>query len=888
MKRPQLLLLLYVVFSLSGAAALMHEVVWFRMLSLVLGSSHLAATTTVSVFMLGLALGGYLLGATLGRYRNLLLLYGTLEVGIALFAGVFLLLMRLYPPLYVLLVHATGSAPLPLAFIRVLFAGIAMIIPTTLIGGTLPVVAALVARESRALGGHLSFLYGVNTIGAVGGAVAAGFFLLRHFPVATTVIVAAGINLSIGILGIAFSRLAPILQGEPAAADPLPERTSGESRGLPQADVVRTAVLWGIGISGFCALGYEVLWTRVLIIILGASDYGFTAMLVAFLLGIGLGGASYGLMRKPSRHREAGGAQPTATAAGKGFGAVQILIGLSTLLAMQHIFSLPAYAVFLQGLFSSLGASAFLSNQLANVTLAFSFLLVPAFLMGLAFPMAGEVNAFRGGTAGRAVGEIVSINTLGAVIGSALSGFALIYLVGIERSLQLLCLANVGLGVTVLGLSWGARRIAWGAPLVFGLCGALLVANPDRLKSWDTKYFSLYRTVSPEQFTDARAVRANMERHQTLYYAEGAEAIVSSVRDQQTGIVFFSTNGRTEASNGLSDAQTQYLLGHLPALLHKDPRTALVIGAGSGMTLGAVAAHPGIRTVVLVEIEPKVLGVTATFASYNHDVLNSKKLTIAFNDGRNYLLTSGERFDVITADPIHPWFRGAGYLYTTEYFRLAAEHLAPGGMICQWLPLYELSVADLQCIVKTFGQSFKYTMVWLTGQDAQLVGSNSPILIDECALEKRIAEPAIASDLGPVLIRSAEDLLSFFVAGDRGLRAFGAGGVVNTDDNLHLELSAPMSARIANASARNVEALTSFRESILPILVPAETEAARSSQRERWESKDRRLRIVDRAHVRYFLGGLGQAELRRTAASVEQEGPPLAPWETLKLFASAR
>ena len=336
---------------------------------------------------------------------------------------------------------------------------------------------------------------------------------------------------------------------------------------------------------------------------------------------------------------------------------------------------------------------------------------------------------------------------------------------------------------------------------------------------WDLKYFAIYRNNTRGAFNTDFNMKDAMENTDVLYYAEGVQATVSAIK-VKGGSQAFITNGRIEASNHKEGIQCQYTLGHLPMLLNKNPRKVFVLGTGSGMTLGATSVHPEVEEIVLAEIEPKVLGVARTFSRYNHDVLDNPKLRIVFNDGRNYLMTTKKKFDVITADPIHPWFSGAGYLYTAEYFRLAAEHLNPGGIACQWLPIYELSVDDLKCVVKTFSENFRYTMLWLTRNDAELVGSNDPIVIDEQDLGRRIAAPGVLDDLKSVDMGSAEDFLAYFVMGTAGMKEFGSGGVINTDDNLHLEFSAPMSMDVPT-QGKNADALYRHRESLLPYLLPA-------------------------------------------------------------------
>src|SRR4030043_930583 len=239
-------------------------------------------------------------------------------------------------------------------------------------------------------------------------------------------------------------------------------------------------------------------------------------------------------------------------------------------------------------------------------------------------------------------------------------------------------------------LNWGMGGLAAAAVLFLAL-------NQNALRVWDMKYFAIFRNNQPEAFRTPEMGREAIENTDVLYYGEGIESIVSSIKIKG-GEQSFITNGRIEASSHLQALQCQFTLGHLPMLLNKSPKRVLVVGLGSGMTLGATSVHPSVEELTLVELEPKVIGVAKTFEKYNHSVLNNPKLKVVFNDGRNYLTTTKNKFDVITADPIHPWFRGAGYLYTKEYFKLVSEHLNPDGIICQWLPIYELSQEDLRSI----------------------------------------------------------------------------------------------------------------------------------------------------------------------------------------------
>lgn len=874
-----MLAIVYLAFFLSGAAALIYEVVWVRSFSLVFGGSHLAVTTVLSVYMGGLALGSYLIGKRAESYEKPLRLYGFLEIGIAISAVFFAILMKFYPHLYIPLARGVGDSPYLLSILRVLFAIVAMMVPTTLMGGTLPVLSRFVSRRSGGLGQHLSFLYGFNTLGAVCGTLAAGFVLLRYLSVSTTLQVAIVTNAVIGLTSISLQKGGEkLIAGriKQTSADHALERDSRKNtRQMERSSLPERLVLWGIGISGFCALGYEVLWTRVLSMVIGATVYGFTIMLVAFLAGIALGSKAFGIVHKSVPVSWKGLDQSVVS-----FGGVQVCIGLSALLVTYYLRDLPAHAIRIQNFLLGTGISEFEVRQGANFVVAFSHMFVPAFLMGIAFPLAGDIHARSAKSVGAGVGEVLAFNTVGAILGAALCGFVLIYQFGIERSLQFLTVANIGVGLMIVASARKNRVVIWGTAAAAAAVIVFLAVHPEWLRMWDRKYFAIYRSNQREAFSGSFTMKDAMENTDVLYYAEGVEATVSSIK-VKGGYQAFITNGRVEASDHREDRQCQYTLGHLPMLLHRAPKKVFVLGTGSGMTLGAVSVHPAVEEITLAEIEPKVLGVARTFARYNHGVLDHPKLKIVFNDGRNFLMTTKEKFDVITADPIHPWFSGAGYLYTTEYFRLAAEHLRPGGIACQWLPIYELTVGDLQSVVKTFTENFRYAMLWLTRGDAELVGSNAPIVIDEEMLRTRIAAPEVAGDLESVAMGSTEDLLSYFVTGTKGLKVFARGGVVNTDDNLHLEFSAPLSVGVP-LMGENARSLYLFREPITPYLRAEETEAKRIGQERKWNRFFEAGRMYAAAHVLFLNGRSKSPEFQDFLRGLDRIQTGYAPVRFLK------
>ncbi|HXX33545.1 MAG TPA: fused MFS/spermidine synthase, partial [Thermodesulfobacteriota bacterium] len=499
---------IYLMFFLSGAAALIYQVAWVRSLTLIFGGSHLAVTAVLSIFMAGLAVGGYAIGKCADHVSKPLRLYGLLELGIGLFAVIFMGLMRLYPSIYVPLAQGRDNAHFYLLFVRVLFSATALIIPTILMGGTLPVLSRFVSNQPKDLRSYLSFLYGVNTFGAVLGAIAGGFFFLRFYTVSTTLQTAILTNVLIGVAalllqdraGTVLASNTSILKDKDVSMKPAPEGFSGPE-GI-ESHFPFKLILWGIGVSGFCALGYEVLWSRILTIVVGASVYSFTTMLVAFLAGIALGGEAYGFLPKFFKIKDKGTSRSISW-----FGVVQIIIGVTALLVTIYIRDIPANSVRLQNSFLGMGITPFSVRVWSNFTLAFFYMVVPAFFMGVAFPLAGKVHAEYKKMVGGAVGEVLAYNTLGAILGAAISGYGMIYLFGIERSLQMLTVINIGFGLLVLLSMGNINLLKWG---MAGLTAAVLVFlafNHNVLRIWDMNYFAIFRNNQPEAFRTPEMVR---------------------------------------------------------------------------------------------------------------------------------------------------------------------------------------------------------------------------------------------------------------------------------------------------------------------------------------------------------------------------------------------
>ena len=780
--RPHLVLV-YALFFVSGATALVYETAWARTLTLTFGATHEAVAVVLGAFMGGLALGGFVFGIAAQRFRRPLLAYGVIEVLIGLSALVAPMLLRLVDRVYVEAALRVDGIPWQLQAMQVALAFGVLVVPTALMGGTLPVLARLLITRYGDFSMRLSALYGINTSGAVVGTLAAGFFLLPRLGISRTQLVAVSLNLAIGVLAIALGRRPGLGTDAAEAGAGLVAQPAAEGPGPAPAEAWRRLALRlafaGTVVSGMCALALEVLWMRGISIAVGNTAYSFSVMLAAFLVGIALG--SWLQAALPLERFEAS----------LKFGVVMLGIGLTSAVFSQLTPQLPRFAVaFNRLLYAEPGGV----RAGATLLISFSIMLVPSILMGAAFPLAGLAGARLRGDFGRSVGDLVGLNTLGAIVGSLGAGFVLIPFLGLQRGMLVTAACIVAYGCLVLGTyAAGRYRGNSAIPLLTALAvalGGLTLAF--RLPDWDMHLLAVFRNNMVSNYARAEAGDLDQmaERSTVLYYREGKAANVSVVEGARARALVI--DGKTVATDGLSDMQHELVLGHVPVLVHPRPRSVAVVGLGAGVTLGAVLAHPDLERIVVIEIEPAVVDGARKFAHVNDRALDDPRLEIAFQDGRNYLRTTAERFDVITADPIHPWARGAAYLYTREYYQLARDHLTGRGVMCQWLPLYELSLENVRSAAATFAAVFEHSSLWQTANDAILVGSQSPISIEPDSLARRLGAPRVASQLSQVGLGEPISLLAELTLDTRAMERFAAGAILNTDDNLYLEFSSPL------------------------------------------------------------------------------------------------
>jgi len=782
--------LVLTLFFLSGACGLVYEVVWMRMLTLVFGATAFATSTILASFFTGLALGGIYFGRLVDRGRRPLLVYALLEGGIGLFAFLMPMLLAAVTALYVGVARHFEVGFYGISLIRFALSFLVLLAPATLMGGTLPVIVKFFAREGRRLGWHVGRLYAVNTFGAVAGTLSAGFFLILILGVREAAYLAGLVNLVIA--GTAFALHRRLLRRVPGEGD------AGETEEAPAVapespfspGVARLALL-AIGLSGFCALAYEVFWTRALVFFLDNSTHAFTTILTSFLLGIALGGiAIAGFVDRGKRLLG-------------WLGAIEVLIGASAILAMPILnHSIPVFERMAGTEVNSLLPWKWMGVRFFN---SLSVTLVPTVLMGMAFPVAGKIWTRSAGTVGRALGEVYGVNTLGGVLGSLLAGFALIPVVGVQNGILLVAGINVLVGgALILSEPTMARQTRIG--VVLGLGVAVTSVGILHVQAGTMTLTSHYE---------------RQEIAEVLSYEEGIGGTVKVYRDIY-GDRILSVDGFPVAGTPLDYHDIQKALAHFPMLLSHvpSPRVA-VIGFGAGGTSWGMMQHP-VTKVDCVELVPAVPRAAQWFRDVNHGVLQMAGFNLILGDGRNYVLVADEEYDVISIDATSPKMAGNGSLYALEFYRLLRERLTDEGVVIQWVPFHLLSDGEVRMTVKTFLSVFPHSSIWFTPLRAHLglIGTMGPLIIDFAALKEKFEIPGVREDLEYVNVADPVDFLTAFVMSEETLTEYVGGARENTDNHPYLEFTPAMAYFVGERyRIRNLLNFRETRESVLPWLV---------------------------------------------------------------------
>jgi spermidine synthase len=827
--------LLVALFVGSGCAALIYEIVWLQMLQLVIGATAVSLGVLLGTFMGGMCLGSLLLPRLISEKAHPLRVYAYLELGIAV-CGLFILFgVPMFEGIYAGLGLPHGAVGI---FWRAVVAVIFLLPPTVLMGATLPAVARWVETTPRGVA-WLGFFYGGNIVGAVVGCLLAGFFLLRVYDMQVATYCAMALNFAVAGLAILFASAAPYE----------PQRVSVGNRDRSLIDTTAPGawvVYLTIGLSGLTALGAEVVWTRVLSLTFGGTVYSFSIILGVFLMGLGIGSSVGALVSRTVQ-------------------SPRLALGICQLCAAGGI----AWAGYVTSLWMpfwptdpSAARSQWFVIQLDMARAIFA-VLPGACFWGASFPLALAAAAGPGKEPGRLVGGLYAINTIGAILGAlAFSMWVIPALatpepaqlwaqseltLGTQRAQQILIAVAFISGMIALlpvgrtaaatarpstepdlsALFWwlGGGVVAGAAALV---AIAYLPAIPWGLAAHGRFMASRMHPDSNELALDAGIVREeeipawvdapydpNPDTY-CLYMGEGMNVTVAVTQSNRYGTRSFHGSGKVQASSEPTDMRLQRMLGHIPALVHKNPKSVLVVACGAGVTAGSFIPHPEVDEIVICDIEPLVpTYVTPFFSKENFNIvgryvngrvtdrhfIENGRVKLVYDDGRHYINTlKDKKFDVITSDPIDPWAKGTAALNSREYYQKCKDHLNPGGVMALWMPIYESNEETLKSVIATFYEVFPKGILWTNdsgsaGYDAVLFGQPEGTVVDFQELQARLArddhEP-VRESMREVGFNSIFELLGTYGGDGQRMQKWCEGAQINTDRNMRLQYLAGM------------------------------------------------------------------------------------------------
>ncbi len=765
---------LFFFFFLSGMCALIYEIVWLRVLGLIFGNTTYATSTVIAGYMAGLGFGAFFFGKYINQRKEPIKIYGFLEGGIAFYSFLTPLIWKLINHLNILFHHWVNPSFFQASIFKFVVAFLALLIPTFLMGGTLPVLSRYFAPQNERASKAVGFLYAINTFGAVAGVFLSGFVLLEKVGVWQSLVIAGLVNLLIALIcllglnqsGLCDSAEPFVLLGE--------EKALGQNgQNLKNRELFQTMLLFLFALSGAASMMYEIGWTRILAVALGSSVYAFSVMLATFLSGIALGSYLFSAFLK--------GKQFSLFA----FSILQTLTAIFVLVGINYFNDMPFYFV---KVYAWSKDSVWLI-ELGRFVLCSFVMLLPTICIGAMFVCFIDIYR-KSSLVAREVGAAYFANTLGCILGSFLTGFFLISAIGIQMTLVSAAQINLLVGMAAFLLP--SQNFKFLRMVFSGFVCVLLASSPALAKPWDASILASGAMVAPFKLihVDKTEFRKAYAARQTLYYKEGASSVVNVIRMQDQ--ISIAVNGKVDASNA-DDAFNQFLLGHLPLFLNSNAQKVLVIGLGSGSTLAAVAAHP-VREIDVIEIEKAVVEGAKFFSRLNRNVLQDPRVRISINDGRNFLLVHPDQYDVIISEPSNPWMAGVANLFSKEHYQLMLNRLNPGGVACQWLHAYSMSPEDLKMIIGTFKSVFENVSLWTSYYpDLLLIGTREPQVFDFHRIEELWKNPVIRQDFSQFGIKELEGFFANYWLGDEEIKKLVSGARINEDNFPYLEFSAPRS-----------------------------------------------------------------------------------------------
>ena len=758
----------------SGMCALIYQMVWLREFRFVFGASTLASAAVLSVFLGGLGAGGFWFGRRVDRNPRPLALYAYLELFIAASAALTPLLVWMAREFYVALGGVLSLGSVVATLVRLVLTACALAVPTFLMGGTLPAAARAVGGDEDAGRRRVAVLYGINTLGAVTGALLATFALLERLGADATLWVAAALNAVVGGGALWIARAYPAVFDKQVSVAPAVDREGRRSGS------VRLLIFATAAVAGMAFLLMELVWYRMLAPLLGGTTYTFGLILAVALLGIGLGGTGYALW----------GRKRTPALAGLA------LTCILEALCVAIPFALGDQLAVLAGGLREWGTLGFGGLVLSWSVVVGIVVLPTAIVAGYQFPLLIALLGPGARQLGVDVGWTYAWNTLGAIVGALLGGFVLLPWLSAPGAWQLVVVLLAVLGGGIAAFSWASSRqegesARWiglqsGLAIVLAVVAASLLLATGPTAAW--RHTPIGAGLKMLANLNANEIRGWMQgqRRAVRWEREGVESSVA-IRVSDRGPVLF-LNGKSEGS-AVGDASTQIMSGMIGAILHPQPRNALVIGLGTGSTAGWLAAIDAMERVDVVELEAAVVEAASAFGPVNVNAVGHPKVHTVVGDGREVVLTTRQTYDLIFSEPSNPYRAGVASLYTREFYEGVAPLLRDGGLFAQWVQMYEVDEQTIRTIYATLSSVFAHVETWQTQRgDLLLLSSAGPVSYDVPRLRARIAEEPYRSALAAVW-RTAdlEGFLAHYVAGPTVARDLAREQTLNTDDRTLVE-----------------------------------------------------------------------------------------------------
>jgi len=778
--------LVLTLFLLSGLVSLVFQVVWLKLLVKVFGNTVWAVSTLLTAFMAGLALGSWLFGKVADVIKSPLKLYGAIEGIIGIFALITPVLFDILPGLYRPLYHLAGGDNTIMGIFKFLMAFVILIIPTVLMGGTLPLLAKHFTDNIVRAGADIGYLYTINTFGAVLGTFVSGFILIPHIGLNNTVFAASMVNFIIllAIFRITRSRKMNIKGG---LSEIIKKRLEKREKNF---------ILWVFLACGFTALSYEIMWNRILVLHIGSSVYAYSVMLAVYLFGIALGSAimSYFV--------------PRIKRPGVVFAIIQFGIAFYLIIQVKQFSNLT---VTISNMGNVIGVESYITYVLSLLLGTVQSIILPTVLFGASFPLAVKLFVKQKNKLGTETGTLYAFNTVGTIFGSFAAGFIILPLIGVQRGLFLTAVVNLGIGSFLLYKSLDNKKVVFvSAAFVFALfiSGYLFFTEKDEV------------ILEAGIFSDSENSEVEVIDFSEDIYAT---VTVEERRDVSGTWKSLSMNGVNVAGTSCELFTIQKMQGHLPLLLHKYPKKVLHIGFGSGGTAWSVSCHP-VDKITIAEISRSIIEKSSKyFIDVNHNVLEDPRVEVRYTDGRNYVLASDEKYDVILSDSIHPRFSGNGSLYTYEYYKLLRDSLHPGGLVSQWLPFYSITPENFKMIIKSFYRVFPYTSVWYINSTINsyviVIGKTDSGAIDFSDVQRKIGNPRVNADLSEINTNSVYKVLDFFFFANERVGEFVGDVPLHTDDNMAVEYNSGRVVSRYTTSLSNFYELLRYNTSIEPYLI---------------------------------------------------------------------